>query len=80
MRKPDNWFSIVDKDGDKAVNTGELTAHLTKIAFSETMNFFAELRKKDEEFKQANPSYLEEIKKIMKVLPISPPTPNPIDG
>jgi len=47
LREPDNWFSIVDKDGDKAVNTGELTAHLTKIAFSESMNFFAELKKKD---------------------------------
>ena len=41
------------------------------------MNFIAELRKKDEEFKFSNPSYLDEIKRIINIKPKSPPTPNP---
>lgn len=77
LRKPDNWFTIVDRDGDKGVNVAELTTYLTKIEFKEPMNFIAELRKKDEEFKSSNPTYLDEIKRIMNIKPKTPPTPCP---
>ena len=69
LREPENWFNIVDKNGDKAINVAELTAHLTKIAFNEPMNFIAELKRKDEEFKINTPNFLEEIRKIIKGTP-----------
>ena len=47
LRDPENWFSIVDKDGDKSINVAELTAHLAKINFEEKTSFWGDLKKKD---------------------------------
>jgi hypothetical protein len=69
FRPADSWFNMVDKDGDKAISIAELTAHLIRISFSEPMNFLADLKKKDEEFKDSNPQYVEEFMKAVSLLP-----------
>ena len=63
---------MVDKDGDKAISIAELAAHLNRISFSEPMNFLADLKKKDEEFKDLNPQYVEEFMKAVSLLPKTP--------
>ena len=39
-RKADNWFTQVDKDGDKIATVDELAANLKRILFNEARESF----------------------------------------